>query len=427
MKKCIDNCIEKHLQSLECIPNPFINHSFVLIDSNQTSIKICENEKNITFDYKHCYKECPKHCSQLYKKLKTKSSIDNFRGDSYIKIINKKEKQYFYLAESQLSIIKYIADLGGLFGLYLGISLIEMGKIIKNSISLMKTFFNFIKESKYFKMIKVNICIQKINTFLNYLHQINFSLISKIIFNPILIFELFSMIKLYFQYSTQTNYEFISYNISEDKYSLNEFPSITVCNEQLFDKIWFDNYYEKAIERDLNEKYKSYHNFEFIKYYLSICRRVIKFRVNETNHVITKKNILYSMNELVYAYGTHYFQYLPMVKNVFDLNNYCQFVPMSEFIINKFMANNHGEFINKTLQFEDKHSYGLSSLKILFEFYALHYRCVTDEPSIKCSHLSPRLNLLSPSGKCHTFLSNNFNPIYVNGINIFYKHVFNRG
>ena len=421
--QCIDNCIEKHLQSLECIPNPFINHSFVLIDSNQTSIKFCENQTNITIDYPHCHRECPKNCLQIFKNLKIDSSIDNFNGNSFIKILNKRTKQYSYQAESQLSIIKYIADLGGLFGLYLGISLIDMGKVIKNSISILKTFFNYIKELKYFKIIKINKFLQNINRILNYLHLINFSLISKIIFHPILIFELFSMIRLYFQYSTQINYGFIPYNISDDKYSLNEFPSITVCNEQLFDKIWFNNYYDTEFVNDSMEQWISSHNFEEVEYSLNYsvkneCKQS-KYNLNDIHHNITNKDVIFSMKELLDAYRTHYLEHLPMIYSTDD-RKYCnQYISMIEFILNKFIANDHGEFINKTLIFDDKHSYGLSAVKQLFDFYGQHYRCVTDEPSNNFPQLSPTLSLLSPSGKCHTFLSNNdFKQINVKSINI---------
>ena len=135
---------------MECIPNPFTTESFVLIDSNQTSIKICGNIKNITIDIKHCHKDCPKKCLQNYNKLKIETSINNYNGDSYLKIRNEKKKKFSYKAESQLSLIKYIADLGGLFGLYLGISFIEMGKLIKYLISLFKESFKFYQEYENF-------------------------------------------------------------------------------------------------------------------------------------------------------------------------------------------------------------------------------------------------------------------------------------
>ena len=418
-KKCIDNCTEKHLQSLECIPNPFINHSFVLIDSNQTSFKICENEKNITIDFKYCYKECPKHCLQSYKNLKTQTFINNFNGNSYIKIFNNKEKQYFYQAESELSIIKYIADLGGLFGLYLGISLIDMGKVIKNSIKYMKIFINYMKNTKYFKIIKLSICLEKINTILNYNLNINFNLISNILSNPILIFELLSMMNLYFQYSTQTNYEFIPYNISDNKYSLNEFPSITICNEQLFDEIWFKNYFNSDIVRDLIRKWEPIYNFKHILENSGRSCETSRLNLNKIYHNITNKHVIYSMNELIFAYCKMYLMNLPLIIGVHEDVYFDQYISMAEFILNKLMANNHDEFNNKTLQFEDKHSYGLSPVKQLFDFYGQHYRCVTDEPSINCSQLSPTLSLLSPMGKCHTFLTNIYNQSYVKSINIF--------
>ena len=105
--------------------------------------------------------------------------------------------------------------------------------------------------------------------------------------------------------------------------------------------------------------------------------------------------------------------------NGVDKTLYCDIlISMVGFIINKLMANDYQEFRYKMLRFEDKYSHGLTPVKQLFDFYGQHYRCVTNEPSIDCSQFSPKLSLLSPSGKCHTFLSNNFDQIYVKSINI---------
>ena len=233
---------------MECIPNPFIIESFILIDSYQTSLKECDKLQNITIDIQHCHLDCPKKCLKIHDKLKIKASIDNYDRDSYLKIVNEKKKQFSYKVESQLNLIKYIADLGGLFGLYLGISLIDMGNMIKYSISLVKVFLNYIKNMKIFKLIiRLKLCIMKLKIIFDYFYLINFRLIFKIIIYPISIYELLSMMYLYFQYSTQTNYQFIAYNISDNRYSLNEFPAITVCNEMLFNKIWFEGYYDNDI------------------------------------------------------------------------------------------------------------------------------------------------------------------------------------
>ena len=213
---------------MECIPNPFTTESFVLNDFNQTSIKVCNNSMDITIDYKHCYRECPKQCKQIYTK------IAKYHG-----------KQFSYQAENQLSLIKYFANLGGLFGFYFGISFVQLGTLINQSIKHLKRVMNYFINFKIFKIItRLRKSLQKFIYLLNYIQRIDFTIISKLMFPPILIYQIFTMFNLYFQYSTQTYYHFIPYNISENKYSVNEFPAITVCNEQIFDKIWFKDYYD---------------------------------------------------------------------------------------------------------------------------------------------------------------------------------------
>ena len=333
------------MQSLDCIPNPFITESFVLINSNQTSPKICNKLQTIPIDIIPCHKDCPKNCLQHYNKLKIETSISNYHGDSYFKIVNEKKKQFSYKAESELNFIKYIADLGGLFGLYLGISVIDMAKIIKYSIALAKQFLNYIKDIKIFKIIvRLKIFLMKLKIILNYFDLINFTLIAKITMNPIFIYELLSMINLYFQYSTQTHYQFIVYNISHNRYSLNEFPAITVCNEQIFNKIWFQGYYD--IDNVNGWKYTSKRLFKYQKYIQKICHSSSDYLTHIQNN-ITNEHVKKSIFTIIVQYFFYYIGILP-ISNGVNTNTYChKYISMLDFIVNKFMANDNVEFGNK--------------------------------------------------------------------------------
>ena len=64
------------------------------------------------------------------------------------------------------------------------------------------------------------------------------------------------------------------------------------------------------------------------------------------------------------------------------------------------MANDLDEFNKIIRRMDNKHSHGLNETKQLLDFYGQHYSCVTNKPSINC----PISGLLSPLGKCHTFL-----------------------
>ena len=203
---------------------------------------------NKTIDTELCHKECPKHCKQIYSTLNDKTSLDNFIGDSYLKIAIDKAKQFFYIAEIKNSLIQYFADLGGLLGLYLGIPFIEIGILIDQFIRYSKRLLIYFMRTRFFIILrKMKIYLVKIRNFLNILQEINFKFIAKLVFTPILIFQFLMMVNLYFQYPTQTIYEFIPYNISNNLYSVNEFPAITLCYQLLLDKIWFHNYYDHDI------------------------------------------------------------------------------------------------------------------------------------------------------------------------------------
>ena len=52
---------------------------------------------------------------------------------------------------------------------------------------------------------------------------------------------------------------------------MNEFPSITVCNEQLFDKIWFNKYFDSQSVTYLIANFEIAFDFEEIEDFLREC------------------------------------------------------------------------------------------------------------------------------------------------------------
>ena len=403
--QCIDNCIEKRLQSLECIPNPFTTEMLVPIDSNQISNRVCNKSINITIndtiDVELCVKECPKHCSKKFRKLTLKASHKTFTGDSYLIIKNSQAKMFSYQAEENHSLIQYVADLGGLFGLYLGISFIEIGTLINHLVSFLKRLLNTCMNMEIFRiMTRIKRNIHNLILLLTNIEQINFKIVSKLIFPPMFIYQLFIMIDSYFKYSTETNYEFIPYNITDNKYSVNEFPSITVCNELLLDKIWFDNYSESDLFQNINTEVYWLNDKlnEYCQHYSPFIDYIVKN--------ITNKQVKFSIFNYIAKY-LNYFGYI--LPNSYDDNEeiFCKkILPMLNFLVYKLMANDRDEFKRTIVRINDKYSNGLNETQQLLDFYGQHYSCATNMPSFHCSDLSPIFGLLSPHGKCHTFLYN---------------------
>ena len=253
-----------------------------------------------------------------------------------------------------------------------------------------------------------------LNFILNHIEQINFTIITKLIFPPILIYQMFTMFNIYLQYLTQTNYNFIPYNISDKKYSVNEFPAITACNDLLFDKIWFEDYYDP----DLVDLKLLRLNLE--KQAIFFEPRIIKECENSQslisyiNKHIDNEHVKFSLFKIILA------NFLQPYKG-FDYTFRYRLVKILN-SLRDLIANDHDDFHQRMLRFEDKHSNGLNSTKQLFDFFGEHYSCTINDPynpSNDCSLFGQILSLLSPLGKCHTFLYNNdINQTHVKSIKI---------
>ena len=130
------------------------------------------------------------------------------------------------------------------------------------------------------------------------------------------------------------------------------------------------------------KKYKSFKDLAYVRNFFKNCQYSY-LNSNDIHHDITNKQVIYSINEIIYASNFYIKYYNYLYNDGGDNHIYCdKFIGMIDFIINKFLSNNHGEFINKTIQFEDKHSYGFESsqttVRLLWTTLSLRNRRAID-------------------------------------------------
>ena len=288
---CFLSCIEKHFIELyNCIPNPYLNRNFIHANLNHFS-KICQNK--VEEDESNFNNICKRKCQQNFKQILYKIELKDFENTIYrsnnteltIEQNSLREIQYIAKSKSELSV--FLSDIGGLFGLWCGLSVIDMSAIIKIINVKLRTILHIILKIALIKKLGISfikILTNAMNIFA-ILENLSWKILMKMMLIPMLFVQNYFIISDYFEYFTQISVEFPKYfmNESNNKISINEFPSITVCNEHLFEKILFDetlgNYYTKVSELQsdfkhfcFDERYKndiSYQNencrFTFLK------------------------------------------------------------------------------------------------------------------------------------------------------------------
>ena len=269
MNKCYQD-IELKFESTEsyydnCSSDPFIDENYLLFDANRSYYKTCENLSVNTINIL-------RSCKQDYYKINLESNLLKTHGNSKIRIQGNNLVEHKYTAFPRMGLVEFVTNIGGLFSLYLGMSFIDMSEIIKQLIPLAKKISRWLKKLTVFrffrdKIFKFIIIIFKVEKFIEI---IDWKRLFTIISIPVLVFQFYSSINDYLSFSTELSFEFISYNRNITKYSLSDFPAITVCNEHIFDKILFEpefiEVYNESIrvETDKNPVFLSSHEIYLI-------------------------------------------------------------------------------------------------------------------------------------------------------------------
>ena len=392
-KNCIDECEEKYLKNND--------HNNKLQNDNVFS------RKNIAiFEAMNhnCSIICPNTCKNIFPKLSVRDMKMKFNGNSNIIIEYKQFRQFIYIAKPSSNLINLFCDLGGIFGLYFGIALMDFSKLFELLLQKSREVINLILIYNRFNFIvKFKRYILKLKVFIQYMGKIRWNILTYAISAPILFTQLYSIIYTYFQYTTETTYEFIPYIRSDNSYSINEFPAITICNENLLEKIIFDKHYNIDQVEYLNKKYeelKKHPGMTFLDIIPESIVLNIYFKVSiEGYNILWSKythdiRLLMTLTDYIIHYKSYYF------------SDDIEIRKMSNELVDMFGAYNYSDFKAKMNRFENKHLYGLKPLQQLLNFYSDHYQCIVNLiPSYTCSYFGQTLKMVSPLGKCHTYLS----------------------
>ena len=370
-------------------------------------------------EVKNCSLICPRLCKNIYTKLIVSDTKNKFTGNTNFIIKYKQFLQFVYKAKPSVNLINFFCDLGGIFGLYFGIALMDFNNVFRFFIVKFKQLINIILVLDKFNIINlVKTHIAKLKIWLTNIEDIRWNYIVYIISGPILFSQLYYIIHTYFKYSTETTYEFIPYIQMNNRYSVNEFPAITVCTENQFEDILFGKYYniEKVeflnvlydkLEKNISLNYQE----NYYNYWIGFYREyLLGLEILWANYTQDRRVLMTLTDYLVYYY-TYY------NNKQKDKMNY-----MGVELVKLFAAHNYDHFKAKMNKFENKYLYSLSPTLELLDFYSNHYRCIVQSMrSDVCSQFGQTVNLLSPLGKCHTYLSStNANQTFATSINLIY-------
>jgi hypothetical protein len=105
---------------------------------------------------------------------------------------------------------------------------------------------------------KIKWLISKLKKMLNILDKFNWRKYIQILSLPIIIYQVFNLIDNYLKYPTEVSVEWIPFRDSNNRLTYESIPAITVCYENYFQKLLFDEKIRIGFESKF--KFKNYYN-----------------------------------------------------------------------------------------------------------------------------------------------------------------------
>ena len=272
-----------------------------------------------------------------------------------------------------------------------------MSEMFSQLIRIMKRFLlrlinfdrilNILAKLKSRKTIKLLILLlKKFRHSIDILDKINWKNVVKVFTIPFMLFQIWNLTEDYLKYPIDVSVEWFALRDSLNRLSNDSIPAITVCYEHIFERILFDKEVKESFRYNLNlTNYTHFYHLE-LKYTLP-------------------DNIKYLNDSYLKKLINHYY---------FNLMAFLWEVPenIRETILYYLNVNNRTEFIERQLQLNDKTANDFNGVQRQLDFFRYTITCrfgnskELKERDEECGDkFRNDLTILSPFGKCHTFLS----------------------
>ena len=162
------------------------------------------------------------------------------KSDSRIRISFKSSQDFHYVSESSISFVLYLSNIGGLFGLWFGLSFIDIASVIKVLLKKVKHLIRIIYLKHMINYIKIEYFIKLIN-FIKYFERFNWRKFLLFLSLPVFLYQMLILINTYFRFATELTVEIKSYFDSENNIRYDSIPAITICVDNMFEYLIEEN------------------------------------------------------------------------------------------------------------------------------------------------------------------------------------------
>ena len=337
-----------------------------------------------------------------------------------------------------MELIDCLTDIGGLLGLYVGLSIVDLSDIAKTILTRLITMLESIASIFYFRimMIKSKKMFKKILIYLRLMKKLPLRYISNIVTTPILIMQLIYLVNEYLQYPTLQGFEYPRFeiNVSSTNSKMKsgrEFPDISLCHRINIDEVLKNISLDKIATGALNCLDDINDNISPIDYDQAINQFELfasTHNYTHLNHTEYSSSDISQLYEVLYGLVKPKFARISFIEYFDNFNKLFEFVEpkqneyyafLTRIFINYIVANSHVEHRMRMEPITNRDKYGLNGTLDMFRFFNIQHR-ITARAGPRLTDLKPRELSLTPYGMCTTLSpGQQFSDQFIEGLSVY--------